>query len=488
MTDQALAAAPLRGLHFLVYTPQKSSTIADALGKADYSYFFVMQHFAPLLRRFGEVTVVSDPTAEVARIRARGDTPLLLLFMPPHKVPAGLPCPALPVFAWEYTDIPDEAWNGEARSDWRRVLREAGGGITHSAFAADAIRRAMGRDFAIGSLPAPIWDRYSRLVERKPGDAVQRPWTLRFDGGLLDSHALSLDADGKPRAPVGGAQSATLSGVVYTAVLNPLDGRKNWGDIITAFVWALGEEAQATLLLKLVHSDLAQGCGPILDRLAELPPHRCRIVVAQGYLSDAAYETMIAGTSYVVNAATGEGQCLPLMEFMSAGTPAIAPDHTAMQEYVSAANSFVLRSSDEWTQWPHDGRGVLRCFTLRVSWDSLREAFGTSFTLAMQDPARYRAMGEAASEALRAYCSEAIVSRSLERFLARWRRRRRLLGWYDRLRLLGSRYAEWRPSAVPLRSSLRDAVGLQAWRFITAPLRPVRRLAKLIRARLKALR
>jgi hypothetical protein len=149
------------------------------------------------------------------------------------------------------------------------------------------------------------------------------------------------------------------------------------------------------------------------------------------------------------------------MEFMSAGTPAIAPDHTAMEEYVSPANSFVLRSSDEWTQWPHDGRGVLRCFTRRVDWDSLRRAFVESWAVATQDPARYRTMGRAATRALRAYCSEETVSQSLGRFLASW-------SGEDEAPSLQ------RSDAAPARSAL------------TTVLEPLRSLADLIRARRRA--
>ncbi len=475
-------------LQVLLYTPQRSTTIAGALGQADYSYFFVMQHFMPLLRSLGDVSVISDPIADVAERRARGETPILFLFMPPHKVPPGIECPALPVFAWEYTDIPNEAWGTREANDWRIALHRARGGITHSTFAVQAIRRALGRRFAVASLPAPIWDRYARLRARAPARPVQPPWTLRFDGALLDSRALPLDPDGKPRAPREPApQSVTLSGVVYTAVLNPLDGRKNWGDLLTAFVWALRDQPEATLLLKLIHSDLVLGCGPILDRLVDLTPHRCRIVVIQGYLSDEDYEAMLLGTSYVVNAATGEGQCLPLMESMSAGTPAIAPDHTAMREYVSPANSFVLRSCDEWTQWPHDGRGVLRCFTLRVDWDSLRQAFSESFAVATQDPARYLRMSSAASEALRSYCSEATVSRELQRFLKTWQRRQRWPG-RDWLLFMLRRAAQRRARTLASRAR---ALPVREW--VRSLLRhaapgPALELARTARVKLRTLR
>ena len=43
-----------------------------------------------------------------------------------------------------------------------------------------------------------------------------------------------------------------------------------------------------------------------------------------------------------MNASRCEGLYLPLMEFMSCGTPAIAPDHSAMADYMDAQVGFVV--------------------------------------------------------------------------------------------------------------------------------------------------
>ena len=42
-----------------------------------------------------------------------------------------------------------------------------------------------------------------------------------------------------------------LSGVVYTTILNPFDPRKNWPNLLTAYLLAL-EDVDATLVIKLV--------------------------------------------------------------------------------------------------------------------------------------------------------------------------------------------------------------------------------------------
>ncbi len=428
MRALSLLARLRRKVHFLAYAPQTSATIADALGKADYSYFFLMHHSLPLLRRLGPVTVIQDPVGEARQrarwIAARGRSPLLLLFMPPHKVPAGISCPHVVILAWEYSTIPSEAWGGEPRNDWRVAIGEAGGAIACSGAALQAIREAMGADFPACALPTPLWDRYSRLAPRRSQSAVQRPWTLRFEGSCIDSRTLRLEPYGTPELPQlsRGPCEVTLSGVVYTAVFNPADVRKHWSALLEAFLWNLREEPEATLLLKLIHHDAGAACRMIADQLAKFAPFRCRVVAIHGYLPDDAYDAMIVGTSYAVNSAMGEGLCLPLVEFMSAGTPAIAPDHTAMQDYVTSANAFPVRSTEDWSQWPHDPRGVLRCINRLIEWDSLSEAYAESWRVAHAEPERYAAMSRAAVESLRLHCSEQVVEGRLRAFLEEHRR------------------------------------------------------------------
>jgi glycosyltransferase involved in cell wall biosynthesis len=387
-----------------------------------------MHHTLPLLRRLGDVTVVRDPVGEAREraqeIAARDESPLLLLFMPPHKVPAGISCPHVVILAWEYSTIPSDPWAGEPRNDWRVAIGEAGGAIACSGAALAAIREAMGADFPACALPTPLWDRYSRLAPRKSQSAVKRPWTLRFEGACIDSRSLELEPYKMPQLPPfqRGPCAVTLSGVVYTAVFNPGDVRKHWPALLEGFLWNLREEPEATLLLKLIHHDANAALRMIVDALTMFAPFRCRIVAIHGYLPDEAYDAMIVGTSYAVNSAMGEGLCLPLVEFMSAGTPAIAPDHTAMQDYVTSANAFPVRSTADWSQWPHDPRGVMRCLNRLIEWDSLSEAYAESWRVAHGDPARYAAMSRAAVESLRLHCSERVIEKRLREFLEEHRR------------------------------------------------------------------
>jgi glycosyltransferase involved in cell wall biosynthesis len=146
-------------------------------------------------------------------------------------------------------------------------------------------------------------------------------------------------------------------------------------------------------------------------------PMRCRVVLLHGYLDDDDYGKLIAASTYYVNASTGEGGCLPLVEFISTRTPAIAPDHTAMRDYIRPESSFVVKSAPVCTNWPQDPRLTLRTSYYRIDWQSLSDQFRASYALVKSDVAAWHAMGvRAAADAQRFYGSEHVHA-ALQRFL-----------------------------------------------------------------------
>ena len=698
---------------FLVYTPLSSGNIEHNLGLADYSYYFVMKRFLPLLQEFGEVRVLEQaPTDDDVSGHQRSGQCVYLSFTPPDKVAAITRCPVVPVFAWEYSTIPDEEFS-RAQDNWVRALQVTGNAITHSRYALDVVRAQLGQDYAVRSIPAPIWDscqavrearRQSRprgleglrldctvidsddylisntsirprqgagggrgrllgglwdgapltydmsaetggltligfnnpepwgvwsrsgypwllfdcaiegefelsvtlrgyvrnigkrlrlemgsatadlllseglrthvfrlniehptnvlafigLSERETGAAdprdigiglsavhIRRPlteslptdsvtvemsspelvtdgfhvneppgrWTsasscsvqlptlvsgdfrLTIDlfhilhnnnrvvevclgeqrgevtiqdgwsryeleflgvaptdyiamsglqtgpGGETDPRSLgigiasiSLQRIPQPDSrrgisarwqslaiwpAVGGFidRQRTPRGILYTAIFNPKDGRKNWEDIITAFVYAFRDDASATLLIKITYHELSELYEDIFTFQIELHPFKCRLIFIHGFLGDEAYDQLLQHSHFIVNASRGEGQCLPLMEFMSAGVPAVAPDNTAMGEYISRSNAFVVESSPEPTFWPQDPRQVFRTLWQRVNWESLVSAFSDSAKVYRKQQRSYRKMSEAAAESQNAYCSMAVARREFRAML-----------------------------------------------------------------------
>jgi hypothetical protein len=238
---------------------------------------------------------------------------------------------------------------------------------------------------------------------------------------LREKRGLKGILGGKPQPPTvidaKPEQQVELDGVVYTTVLNPQDGRKNWHDIISAFCHAHRDHADATLVLKMTHHAMESFIGEMLTDLRVIGQTACRIVAIHGYLPDEDLRALMAATSFYVNASRGEGLCLPLMEFMSAGVPAIAPDHTAMADYVAGDTTFVVSSCTEPTAWPNDPLMRITTSYRRIDWSSLADQFRASYQVATQDPTRYRDMSRAAVATQAHYSADAVVAEQLARHL-----------------------------------------------------------------------
>jgi len=335
-----------------------------------------------------------------------------LCFSPPHKVMSGLECPTIPVFAWEYGTIPSEVWSNNIKNDWVAELKNYAAAITHSEHTVGVTKRAISEGFPITSIPAPIWGQYSRFFDKNSNLSLEIKSTIHVNGWVLDSEDFNGSFDN--RSDQTSEQSVTLSGVVYTSVFTPNDGRKNWQDLVTAYCYTFKEISDVTLVLKLTHTDPKYCFEVIYNELRKLLPFVCRVVIIQGYLPAEDYAQLMAATKYSVNSSFGEGQCLPLMEYMSAGKPSVAPNHTGMQDYIREGNSFVVESSKQWTHWPHDPRQLLRTFSQKINWESLCSAYLSSYEEVTNNPDAYRRRSYQAHLDLKQHCSDSQTERKLK--------------------------------------------------------------------------
>lgn len=497
-------------MRFLVYSEVHAGNIATSLGLPEYSYYFVLKEYLPVLRKLGEVIVVHDPQHQVdplfQQALADGERCVFLSFSPPHKTVRGLICPTIPVFAWEFDTIPDETWHGEAHQDWCYVLRSLGRAVVHSNQTVRAIHRAVRDDFPVVSIPAPVWDRLEGLRQLL---AAPKPMAARHriqipHGVVVDTHTLDLGpyrpgpnaleefvAAGQPKPVIGPTTVAEqalrpdvrqvarttvryllewyrlvwrdlipgplsrglaaarrrlrpirpqvvqpeqsppsdnapqsgwwvparhefeLDGVVFTSILNPYDGRKNWTDILTAFCTAFRDVPDATLLFKLTHQEYRSAVEAMLTTLARLPEFRCRIVLVHGFLEQRDFNAFIEASDFVVNASHGEGQCLPLMEMLSCGIPALAPRNSAMLDYIDSDVGFVVNSWEDGTAWPHDPRLAYRTCRHQLDWASLRDAYLAAYRCYLESPQEYRRLSSNAVERMRNHCSQAVAKQRL---------------------------------------------------------------------------
>ncbi|MGE7956487.1 glycosyltransferase [Pseudomonas sp. NPDC089530] len=186
-------------MNFILYSDVNDGSISQSLGRPEYSYYFVLKAYRPVLESLGRVHVVQAP-GEVDRLyhelRLKGEDCLFLSFTPPQKTPLDLDCPTLCVVAWEFDSIPDEHWDNDPHQDWSRTLGRHGRVITLSSHTARAVRRVLGEDFPVLVLPTPLWERFDAVRGQYPNVPVNAGSTLQIKGCIIDSRVLGLSADG----------------------------------------------------------------------------------------------------------------------------------------------------------------------------------------------------------------------------------------------------------------------------------------------------
>jgi glycosyltransferase involved in cell wall biosynthesis len=439
----------------LVRSVYTDNDLGRRLGHEGYSYRYVWQAFAPLLARWARTEEVAGTTRDLAEAAARtrraGQEPAHLSFLPLHLMDTIPGIANIAAVAWEYPDLPAIDVCGNPRNNWARAADSLDLVITHTHYSRAAFVRA-GVRTPVRVVPIPIDPAYFAVGPHEPGrttvvdcpcyvfpqpagSAVRPPAPPDDPGGAgglrgLCKKALALlparldkGLRRHVRAARLGLQRARaalrerdvrdlypprpqleLSGVVYTTILNPYDGRKNWADLLTGFVQALGEFADAQLVVKLVVSPQREA-----DALAEAFAcyrraglnHHCRVAFVTAYLSDEQLLRLAQGTTYYLNTSRAEGSCLPLQNFMAAGRPAVAPDHTGIADSLDAGCAFVVASHPEPTCWPLDLDGPSTTRWYRLVWQSLHDQIRSSYEVAHRDVGRYRALSEAGRARIR---------------------------------------------------------------------------------------
>ncbi|MCG8671800.1 MAG: glycosyltransferase family 1 protein, partial [Pseudomonadales bacterium] len=377
------------------------------------------------------------------------------------------------VFAWEFDTMPLEAWDNDPRHNWQYVFSQITGVISTSEETAKQIKALMGDSYPCCAIPSATWNKYSSVFAAGGWEPLTSDRHIPFTGTVIDSQAIAFSAEGlahqppqleaEPDLPTPtkptffefikqslairkaykeeilaldqdqpkettqeiaeeNKETATfhnlmITGVVYTTLLNPADNRKHWCEIVTAFCWAFKDKSDATLIVKMTHHDPGFYQTVLMTMLSRLSPFKCRVLILHSFLNHDEYKTLIANSTFYVNASSCEGLCLPLLEFLSAGKPAIAPDHTAMKDYMNSDIGFVLKYCNELACWPHDPSGMLTTHRTRLNWESLMRAFAASYQLAKETPERYKNMSLTSSNQLHSFCSIEFVSKKLSEFL-----------------------------------------------------------------------
>ncbi len=442
---------------FLVSSVLEGADVAHHVGGDAYSYHFVYRAFAPLLQRLGAVAEVDHPESRldyaIRQTQQRGRAPVHLSFRPLQATYLSSLAPNLAFPFWEFPDVPNEDFNGNPRNNWVRIASRLDGILCASEFTRAAFARA-GVPTPVHVVPVPIRDQYfdvpqweSRAAARldcpayvfphesnraaragsnePPGGTgvwwrayalaqqtlrATLPLSLDRRVGLLGQAVRSSWRGTRygQRMPLPTAPAIELSGVVYTSLVNPFDQRKNWQDLLSAFLLALREQDDATMVLKLVspRALTPSALGLILECYEQLAiRHRCRLVIVPQYLSDPQLLELTRLTTYYVTATRAEGACLPVQDFLAAGRPVVAPAHSALAEYLRPDIAFLVESHPEPTWWPHDRSGHIRTTWHRLVWQSLHDQLQSSYRVAKHEHDRYVHLARRSRERMREFAS-----------------------------------------------------------------------------------
>jgi glycosyltransferase involved in cell wall biosynthesis len=219
-----------------------------------------------------------------------------------------------------------------------------------------------------------------------------------------------------PDPPVDSGELTLGGGLVYMTMFNVGDFRKNYRDMLTAFLTAFRDRSDVTLVIKLVTNPVRERHeAGVLKRDFEAlgMAHRCRVVVIVEFLNESQMSELFRVTTFYVNTSHAEGACLPLMRSLAGGRPAVAPNHTAMGDYVDDQVAFVPRAHPEPAYWPHDPEQRLETSRHRLVWSDLRDAFLASAEAAERTPGRYAAMAATARARMAGYASRDAAERAL---------------------------------------------------------------------------
>jgi glycosyltransferase involved in cell wall biosynthesis len=441
--------------------------LARLLGRDAYSYRYVYRAFAPLLDRWGRHRETSGPRGvleqAVAEAQRQHCEPIHLSFLPLHLMEVVPNVPNIAVPAWEFPDIPSFDLENDPKQNWARRAEQMDLIITHTQFSRAAFVRA-GVRTPVHVVPVPTPPAYFQTPDWQPGQRVvldcpcyifpqptalprpPRSWASSETGHLPSRLSLRQlykkcikampRRFGKAmyrsaravRAALWSARQVfketdirelypprpnlELSGVVYTAILNPFDARKNWQDLLSGYLLALKDREDATLVVKLVVSADWEAAA-----LAEMfafyrntgLSHRCKLVFVTAYLSEEQLVELTRASTFYVNTSRAEGSCLPLQNFMAAGRPALAPPHTGMADSIDESCGFTLQSHPEPAPWPQEVGGGYRTTWHRLVWQSYHDHVRASYESTKHDQTHYQTMAQRARERMHGLASAEAV-------------------------------------------------------------------------------
>lgn len=226
---------------------------------------------------------------------------------------------------WEFPELSTQDYTGDPRNNQVAMLRKFDCVWCGSSFTAKNMQL---HGISAIHLPPPVAEFVDTKTASLSGIPVIRLDTTNYQNTNYEDLADIISANKN----------------IYLCILAPYDKRKNFKNLIQGF---LSSEASknSILIVKLVLDNVVTTVGNINEILAvhyELEAVSANVVFVGAYLAAEQMTTLYRSCSFFVSAASAEGLNLPLIEAMTHGRPVIAPDNTAMRDYITADHAIVM--------------------------------------------------------------------------------------------------------------------------------------------------
>lgn len=397
---------------YIVFS-KREELMMQAVGIKEIQQYAHLKDFLPLLEQRGTVVVIREAQREIKPIHKflsyLGQNCLYILFSPADGPYSKLECPKMFIAQIDPEDAHSFSVSG---------MHASLAGVTFGQASLELLQQKAFEGLLVECIPPPIWDEFQQLYDKERTDRSSS-YSIKTNGNIIDTHIPSLRPEsigftipftsrvrsvisaflyyktdiyglrqyiGRRRRDRFFATKIELTGIVYTAIVNPKHQHKNWKSLVLEFCTAFEKVQDATLIIKMVGPIEHKTQKAVLRLLRNLSVH-CRVILIFCHLIENQYKALIQSTTFIINASDSKGLGSSLLEFMSAGKPAISyvPDNELP---LNRDNSFLTDNSSS----------------------TLKQLLKESYHLAKNSPDQYHLLAQNATNALRSYCSIASVA------------------------------------------------------------------------------
>lgn len=349
----------------IYYSTKTRSALADITGElppgaAHYSYSFVCRKFLELFE-YEDISAQELLRPEIyphsSFLSHAPSRPIHFIVKPFEEIRLLKGARNIAEIMWEFEELPDfrrlptgHPARVSKMNDYAHML-----GLCDEIWVGCSFSKTVLENSGIQNVhvvPAPVRKRpnYPR------SDMTKRQNLERL--AAVCTTPLSRPPQGQSEAPLVLGDALLASGGclenIFLAIINPGDMRKNLPALIRGFSVFSADCPSAVLLIKFIIDNNAVQLQNVFDgllpmRFFELEMEfaatpRSNIFAINKFLTDEELQSLYKLSDFYISTSFAEGQNLPLLEAMAAGTIPVSPATTAMADYIDDGNAVVLET------------------------------------------------------------------------------------------------------------------------------------------------